>query len=171
MAHGRGRSRMRRVVVPLAVAALLAPLGGCALGPGGTQSATCVSWVWFESPADASTAADLVVRTDDATGARGTAEAFGVAAAVHTVRVAEVLRGADVGAGDEIDVVSTPVTCTGGGTYPDGDPLDAPGDLVLLLHQDEDLGVWRTLTPTQGAVPPAPDGGLPAAWPAGSTAG
>jgi len=157
--------------VLLAVALVLAPLGGCALGPGGAEGATCVSWVWFESPADALTAADLVVRTHGGAGARGTVEAFGVAAAVHTVRVAEVLRGAGPGVGDEIDVVSTPVTCTGGGTYPDGDPLDAPGDLVLLLHHDDEAGGWRTLTPTQGVVPPDADGGLPAAWPTASTAG
>jgi hypothetical protein len=151
---------------------VLVQLGGCALvGSGGTQGATCVSWVWFESPADALTAADVVVRTDGAAGARGTVDAFGVAAAVHTIRVAGVLQGPGVEIGDQVDVVSTPVTCTGGGAYPDGDPLDAPGDLVLLLHRDEDLGAWRTLTPGQGAVPPAADGGLPSAWPAASTAG
>lgn len=158
----------RAAAVPAAVAALLA-LGGCALaGAGGTESATCVSWVWFERPADALSAADLAVRTDGAAGEpTGTAEVFGVDATVHTVRVADVLRGSDALAGDELDVISTPVTCTAGGTYPDGDPLDAPGDLVLLLHHDDEAGGWRTLTPMQGVLPATADGSLPNGWPTG----
>jgi hypothetical protein len=146
---------------------LVAPVAGCAgPGPGGARSETCVSWVDFATPADAVADADLVITTEGTATATGTAEVFGAEAAVHAVEVADVLAGAGAAAGDRIEVVSTPVTCTGGAVYPDGDPLDAAGPLVILLERDEDIGAWRTLTPLQGVVA-ADDGSVPEAWPAG----
>lgn len=175
MGADRDRPWVRRAAVSAAAALALAAPAGCALvGPRGAEAATCVSWVWFETPEDALSAVDLAVRTEGGAGARvatGSVDLLGVPAAVHRIRVADVLVGDGARPGDQLDVVSTPVTCAGGGAYPDGDPLDAPGELVLLLHHDEDAGVWRTLTPEQGAVRASPDGSLPRGWPAASTAG
>ena len=83
------------------------------------------------------------------------------------VDVAEVLKGDDDATGATSKVISTPVTCTGGSIYPEGDPLDASGSLVLLLDWDPDAQAWRTITPNQGVVPAAGDGTVPQSWPAG----
>jgi hypothetical protein len=149
----------------LALVALASATTGCAVV--GERFETCVSWVTFDTPADALADAALAVRTEGPTPVAGTAEVFGIDARVHTVTVAEVVTGAGVRAGDELEVISTPVTCTGGEVYPDGDPLDASGDLVLLLHRDDATGAWRTITPGQGVVPATVDGQVPDAWPAG----
>lgn len=146
-------------VVPLA---LVTASGGCV----GGQSETCVSWVTFETPAEALADADLAVVTEGRGRPGGTTDLFGVDARVHVVRVAEVLTGAGVQVGQDLEVLSTPVTCTGGEVYPEGDPLDAPGPLVLLLHRDDAAAAWRTITPGQGVVPATDDGALPDAWPA-----
>lgn len=161
----------RRPWTALVLVAVVAPAAGCAvLGErtaGTERTETCVSWVWFDTPADALDDADVAVRTDGPLPATGTAELFGVDARVHAVTVTEVLKGTAVRVGDELEVASTPVTCTGGEDYPDGDPLDASGDLVLLLHRDDDADVWRTITPGQGVLPATVDGQVPDTWPAG----
>lgn len=66
--------------------------------------------------------------------------------------------------------MSTPETCTGGGLYPGGDPLDPAtglggedGSVIVLLSDGE--GVLHLITPFQGVLTPARDGSLPAAWP------
>lgn len=156
--------RLRRTCATLAVA-VGAVAAGAGCGVVGERTETCVSWVWFETPAAALADATVAVRTDGPARPAGTAELFGVDARVHTVRVAEVLKGADVQVGQELDVLSTPVTCTGGEVYPDGDPVDTDGPLVLFLHRDDDAGGWRTITPDQGAVAPTEDGRVPDAWP------
>lgn len=130
---------------------------------GGDDTHHCASWVAFATPADAAEDADLVVLAD---GARrsGTARALGAEAHVHTVTVLEVLDGGGAGPGDELAVVSTPVTCSGDELYPGGDPLDTSARVVVLLHDDADVGGWRTLTPAQGVVTASPGGGLPDGW-------
>ncbi len=150
-----------------AVVVLGVTAAGCAgsgLLTGDGQAHDCVSWVEFATPADAAAEADLVVVADGAE-ASGTARAFGAGATVHTLTVRSVLAGDAVAAGDDLQVVSTPVTCTGDAVlYPDGDPLHTAGTVVVLLDDDAAVGGWRTITPTQGVVPASPDGGLPAGW-------
>jgi hypothetical protein len=159
--HVPGRGSAVLAVVALTVSAA----AGCAVV--GERTVACVEWVWFDTPADALDDATVAVRTDGPAPVVGTADLFGVDARVHAVRVVEVLKGSDVRAGDELAVAATPATCTGEEVYPDGDPLDASGDLVLLLHRDEDAGLWRTITPEHGVVPATVDGHVPDSWPAG----
>jgi hypothetical protein len=119
---------------------------------------TCVSWVDFETPQDAYDDARLVVRgaAGEVVGVR---DLYGVAAPVHRVEVLEVLGGSDPGA--TIDVASTPLTCMGdAGEYPDGDPLDVEGELILFLTRAEGGG-WRLMTPYDGVLPMPDDGVLP----------
>lgn len=143
--------------------AICAAMAGCAIIGGDAQ--TCVSWVEFESPADAMANAEVVVLAAGPTASAGTTDLFGVDANVHSVQIAEVLKGTAVRAGENLEVISTPVTCTGGDAYPDGDPLGASGTLVLFLSQDADAHVWRTVTPSQGVVAATADGDAPLTWP------
>ncbi|MBC7290627.1 MAG: hypothetical protein H5T83_04715 [Actinotalea sp.] len=166
MAHGP--ARRPAAVLPLLALAVLA---GCTAAGERTQAAgeraqTCVSWVGFDTPAEAVDDATVVVRTDRPAPVVRTVDLFGVDARVHAVTVAEVLKGHDIRVGDEVEVASTPVTCTGDEIYPEGDPLDATGPLIVLLHQDAS-NVWRTITPGQGVVPATVDGQVPGAWPSG----
>ena len=124
-----------------------------------------MSWSSFDSPADALAADTVAIGTEGPLLSAGTTELFGVDVNVYSVPVADVLKGADVRAGEVLQVASTPATCTGGGVYPDGDPLGASGTLILFLYQDPDTLDWRTLTPFQGVVAASEDGKLPLAWP------
>src|SRR5690606_5159479 len=104
-------------------------------------------------------------------------------AAAHTAVVPAVVGPIEVRAGDTVAVVSTPETCTPGGAYPDGDPLDpatglaAPdGTVIVLLSTASDEpdvvdggGVLHLVTPYQGVVAPDEDGALPATWPSPSS--
>ena len=137
-------------------------VAGCAAFGGGAES--CVSWVEFKNPADAMADATVVVLAEGPTALAGTTDLFGVDANVHSVQVADVLKGTDVRAGQDLEVTSTPVTCTGGGVYPDGDPLDASGTLVLYLSWDLDAHVWRTMTPSQGVIAATDGGQVPLTW-------
>ncbi|NTW42383.1 MAG: hypothetical protein HGA44_21330, partial [Cellulomonadaceae bacterium] len=65
-----------------------ASLAGCAVD--GTQSQSCVEWVWFDSPAEAAAEADVVLRADGPASSSGTVELFGASATAHLVDVAEV---------------------------------------------------------------------------------
>ncbi len=159
MASRRGRARL---LAALAAGALVASTAGCA---GGVQSASCVDWVYFDSPADATAQAELVVLTTGPAPKSGTARLFGLTVAVHAVEVGAVLSGTGAVPGQTLDVISTPETCTGDGVYRDGDPLDASGSLVVFLSKDPDTQAWQTLTPLQGVVPATPDGQVPDAWP------
>lgn len=149
---------------------LAVSMAGCATtsgttgGDGELQAQSCVDWVLFDSPADAMTDATAVLRTTGPTAAAGTTQLFGADANVHSVEIADVLKGADLLVGQTIDVASTPVTCTAGGVYPDGDPLDASGSVIVLLSWDDDAQVWRTMTPTQGVVAATADGEIPPTW-------
>jgi hypothetical protein len=159
------RRQRRPLFASFPAAVTMASLAGCVAF--GAQSQSCVEWVWFDSPADAMADAGLVVRATGPAASTGTAELFGTTANAHSVEVAEVLKGNDDATGQPLKVVSTPVTCTGGSVYPEGDPLDAPGLLILFLDWDPDAQAWRTITPDQGVVPAADDGTVPDSWPAG----
>lgn len=144
-------------------AAVLLGATGCGLTVFGAP-VPCVDWVGFDTPQSAADDADAVVR-GTAAGRDGTVRLFGVDAHAWTFEIDEVLSGE---VGDAVvRVASTPETCTEGGAYPEGDPLDAASELLLLLDYDAEARVWRTITPYAGTVPPAPDGGLPTAWPPG----
>lgn len=87
----------------------------------------------------------------------------------------------EVSAGEQVSVVSTPETCGGADNpYPGGDPLDpasgpaaeeGAGSVIVLLSGSTDDGStdeavgFHLITPYQGVVLPADDGGLPAEWP------
>lgn len=125
------------------------------------QSEACVSWVHFETPADAAADSDAVVigRVIDRT---GSASVFGASADVWSVDVDEWVEGDGP---ERIEVISTPVTCEGSRTSPD--PLEeARGDRVAVFLTDDPAG-WRTVTPLQGVVSVTPDGALPGDWPSG----
>ncbi|MCP2265424.1 hypothetical protein APR03_002780 [Promicromonospora thailandica] len=111
----------------------------------------------------------ISAQTPDLAGAVG---AVGAAAAK-----AAVAPGPLITAGERVAVLSTPETCTGGGAYPSGDPLDPAsglagpdGTVVLLVTTATDVtdggGSLSLLTPYQGVLTPAADGSLPAEWPA-----
>ena len=157
---GRAIVRAALLVVTSLVAAACG--GAAADAP---RAETCVDWVPFAAPADAVAAADLVVRTTGPAAASGTVALLGADATMHAVPVEQVVAGTGARPGEVLDVASTPETCTGDGPYPGGDPLDAPGTLLVLLERDADSGSWRTLTPGQGVVAAA-DGTVPASWPA-----
>ncbi|HEV6951755.1 MAG TPA: hypothetical protein VKY86_00760 [Promicromonospora sp.] len=197
------RSRRLRGAARVLVAGML--LAGCAGGqPGGRGSEeACVDWVRFDTPADAAADAAFVVRgrvleQDGSARLHGAAahrwllevdavlvpepspeEPDAGPAAAHTAVVPAVVGPIEVRAGDTVAVVSTPETCTPGGAYPDGDPLDpatglaAPdGTVIVLLSTASDEpdvvdggGVLHLVTPYQGVVAPDEDGALPATWP------
>jgi hypothetical protein len=153
--------RTSRACVRGAVVAVgILGLTGCAPG----SSETCVSWAFFDTPADAAQDAALVVRGQVVDRA-STVELWGAEATTWDVEVAEVLAGDGAVAGEVVRVISAPQTCRGDGdVYPGGDPLDVEGEVVVILDGD-DAGL-RTITPFEGVVPPSADGRLPDAWPA-----
>lgn len=172
------------------------PTGG---GPSGVAESSvapeapgvaCVDWVSFGTPREAAAHAGAVLLGTVVERA-GTVELFGVDANRWVVEVERVLERPEpprdggepppelpVSAGDRVPVVSTPETCTDGGAYPEGDPLDPAtglagedGAVIVILS-----GAWgdeapegvedpSLITPYQGVVPPAPGGTLPAKWP------
>jgi hypothetical protein len=154
--------RRRRVLSALFATVLAAAsLTACAMVDGGEQH-TCVDWVLFETPADAEESADAVV-AGRLVGRAGSVTVFGEDAAVWTVAVDEWITGSG---DDEIEVVSTPATCE---ASPPPDPflaVEGEDRVILFLEDDEIAPGWRSLTPWQGVVPAAPDGGIPAEWPA-----
>lgn len=93
--------------------------------------------------------------------------------------VPAVVGPIEVRAGETVAVVSTPETCTSGGAYPDGDPLDPAtglagpdGTVIVLLSTASDRpdvvdagGLLHLVTPHQGVLTPGDDGALPATWP------
>lgn len=158
--------------------------------PSGPQGGpACVDWISFESPGEAAAGAGAVLLGTVVEQA-GTIELYGVDANRWTFDVERVLErpaplqdGAvpppalPVSAGDRITVVSTPETCTEGGAYPDGDPLDPAtglgdddGTVVVILSgawgDEGDIEEPSLITPYQGVVTPTADGELPPEWPA-----
>jgi hypothetical protein len=153
---------VRRVSGAAAVVAVSTVLTGCV--PAG-EAQTCVSWVPHATPVEA--ARDNLAVRGTVVGPAGTLRAWGTEANRWDVEVEAVLAGTGPEPGERITVVSTPQTCQAHGeTYPDGDPLDVDGTVVVILHDDADHGL-RTVTPFDGVVAPRPDGGLPDVWPDG----
>ena len=147
----------------------------------------CVDWVSFATPAEGAADAGAVLRAT-VVEQDGTAWMYGVESQRWLVDVEEVLERPDrpadrpeaqpeleVAVGERIVVVSTPETCSGD-AYPGGDPLDpasglgaADGTVIVLLSaasEEDEVGGYHLITPYQGVLTPARDGGLPAKWPA-----
>ena len=145
---------MRRVAwVGLAAVVLLS---GCSQGQ--PAVGTCVSWADLSDPQDAYDAAEVVV-IGTVEPASTTAPMFGVDAAVHDVAVVEVLKGDPPPR--EIQVVSTPVTCMGDEVYPDGDPLDVDGDVIIFIATGDADGAWNLISPSDAVLPVPADGTTP----------
>lgn len=123
--------------------------------PGSTSSPVpsggrfaCVEWVRFETPQDQYDNASLVLIGKSVSRA-GETTSHGHVATTHLVKIEQVLKG-EPGDGNLL-ITSTPPTCTVGGSYPDGDPLDTAERVIIFasLQGDE----WFTITPTQGVLP------------------
>ena len=153
----------------------------------GQPGVACVDWVSFATPAEAASDAGAVVR-GTVVEQDGTAWMYGVESQRWLVDVEEVLERPEpptdrvepqpeleVSPGERIVVVSTPETCSGD-AYPGGDPLDpasgrsgADGTVIVLLSaasEEDEVDGYHLITPYQGVLTPARDGGLPAKWPA-----
>lgn len=68
---------------------------------------------------------------------------YGSKATTHLVEIEQVLKG-EPGDGN-LRISSMPPTCTGGESYPDGDPLD-PNQRVIIFATRQG-GEWFTMTP------------------------
>ena len=143
---------MSTAVVGLLVGILAA---GCGLLPG-AHTETCVDWVHFETPQAQFQEAGLVLIGKPA-GRDGETSIYGYTAQIHLVDVEAVLKG-EPGPGP-LRIASMPLTCTGGVSYPEGDPLDA--NRRLLVYASRQNGGWFTMTPAQGAVAFEPGAQLP----------
>jgi hypothetical protein len=149
------RRRSPRPVVAVVLGVALVVAGVVAVAtvrlPGAVHS--CVDWATFPDDASRTEAADLVV---DATVVEqtGTRSMFGEKANVWEVEVETVVKG-DAAAGDHIEVVSTPPTCSGE-TYPEGDPLDVDDEVRLYLKDAAFFQLpgsgdgWALITPFDG---------------------
>lgn len=135
---------MRAVLVALLACVVTT---GCALFSG-PRTETCVDWVHFETPQKLFDDAALVV-VGKPVGKDGTASIYGYTAQIHLVEVETVLKG-QPGPGPLL-IASTPATCTGGNSYPQGDQLDSRQR--MLIYASHQHGGWSTLTPGQGAEP------------------
>lgn len=135
--------------VSLALAGLLVVVlgSGCGTGPG-SGAETCVDWVRLESPQDQYDQAGMVL-IGRSVGEDSETSLYGYRATTHRIEVERVLKG-NPGAG-RLRVSSTPQTCTGGESYPDGDPLATDQRIIIFatLQGTE----WFTLTPAQGVLP------------------
>lgn len=115
----------------------------------------CISWMDVSDPQVAYDEADAVVLgRSSATGT--TAPMHGIQATVHEVEVEQVYKG-DLTPGT-VRVASTPTSCTAKGGYPDGDPLETEGEVIVFLRTPGSGDVWSLITPSD-AVLPAPEGG------------
>ena len=108
----------------------------------------CVDWVRFETPQDQYDKAGVVLIGKSVSRA-GETSIYGSKATTHLVEVERVLKG-DPGDGN-LRISSMPPTCTGGETYPDGDPLDTAQRVIIFATKQG--GDWFTMTPAQGVLP------------------
>jgi hypothetical protein len=108
----------------------------------------CVDWVRFETPQDQYDSAGLVL-IGESVSREGETSIYGHMATTHVVEVEEVLKG-NPGDGN-LRITSTPPTCTVGGSYPDGDPLDTAERVIIFASRQGDE--WFTITPAQGVLP------------------
>lgn len=158
LVHSRDMNGKSGSSVALVVFGLTAVLSGC-VGVAPT-TATCVDWVWFDSPAAAAADADrVVIGTVD--GLVGTRERYGEAANVWDVAVSDWIVGTG---GARIEVVSSPRTCESGSPYPGGDPLETDREVMIFLR-DSGPGVADTITGLQGVIPAPKEREVPADWP------
>ncbi|WP_284233706.1 hypothetical protein [Arenivirga flava] len=136
--------RTMRTAAALLLAAPL--LSGCTAGE------TCYDWVVYDSVERMHADASLVVAAGRIEPA-GTTTWSGVQANRYDVSGSPVLADGSIQEiGMQVQVLSTPETCSGG-TYPDGDPMLGAQQVRLYLSEDED-GTLRTLTPHQGVGGP-----------------
>ena len=154
--------KLSPAIVPLAAVLLGSILTSCSvLAP---QVGVCVSWIDVSDPQTAYDESEaVVIGTLEAT--KETVSLYGIQAAVHELTISEVVKG-DVEQTPTIRVASTPVTCTGGDTYPEGDPLDVEGEQIVFLNSPEPDGAWQLLTPYNAVLPAKADGTLPFETPA-----
>ena len=136
----------------LAAAVLVAGvLGtGCGIIPG-SGAETCVDWVWFETPQDQYDHASMVL-IGKSLGEDGETSIYGYEATTHRIEVERVLKG-DPGE-RALRISSTPETCSGGESYPEGDPLQTGERVIIFATQQGDE--WFTMTPAQGVLPLPP---------------
>lgn len=140
--------RVRKLMVSAVVGLLVCVLtAACSLLPE-PRSEVCADWIHFETPQDQFKNATLVfVGTPGDTD--GETSIYGYQAKIHLVDVESVYKG-DPEPGP-LRIASMPLTCTGGISYPEGDPLD--GHRRMLIYATRQNGYWFTMTPAQGAVP------------------
>lgn len=108
----------------------------------------CVEWVRFGTPQDQYEKAGAVL-IGKSVGQAGETSIYGHKATTHLVEVEQVLKG-DPGDGN-LRISSMPPTCTGGESYPDGDPLDTAQRVIIFATKQG--GEWFTMTPAQGVLP------------------
>lgn len=108
----------------------------------------CVDWVRFATPQDQYDNAGIVLIGKSVSRA-GETSIYGHKATTHLVEVEQVLKG-NPGEGN-LRITSTPPTCTVGGSYPDGDPLDTAERSIIFASKQG--GEWFTITPAQGVLP------------------
>jgi hypothetical protein len=108
----------------------------------------CVEWVRFDTAQDLYDKAGVVLVGRSVSRA-GETSIYGHRATTHLVEVERVLKG-DPGEGN-LHISSMPPTCTGGESYPDGDPLDI--DETVIIFATKQGGDWFTMTPAQGVLP------------------
>ena len=108
----------------------------------------CVDWVRFATPQDQYDNAGVVL-IGRSVGPAGETSIYGSKATTHLVEVEQVFKG-NPGEGN-LRISSMPPTCTGGETYPDGDPLDTAERVIIFATKQG--GEWFTHTPAQGVLP------------------
>ena len=108
----------------------------------------CVDWVRFATPQDQYDNAGVVL-IGRSVGRAGETSIYGSKATTHVVEVEQVFKG-NPGEGN-LRISSMPPTCTGGETYPDGDPLDTAERVIIFATKQG--GEWFTSTPAQGVLP------------------
>lgn len=139
---------MRRFAGLAQVGLLVAITGsGCSFVPGG-GAATCVEWVRFQTAQDQFDNAGMVL-IGKPVSQDGETSIYGYTATTHLVKVERVLKG-DPGNGN-LRISSMPQTCTGGESYPNGDPLQANRRVIIFATKQD--GQWFTMTPAQGVLP------------------
>ena len=120
--------------------------GACSAEP--PSAVACIDWVHFENPQDQFDQAGLVA-VGKPVEQQGETNIYGYRARTHLVEVEAVLKGEP--RQETLSITSIPQTCTGGVSYPDGDPLDT-NQRVLIFATEQD-GKWFTITPWQGVIP------------------
>ncbi|MCU1530883.1 MAG: hypothetical protein JWO49_454 [Arthrobacter sp.] len=136
---------MRRPVRTAAIGLLTCALmAGCSYLPG-ARTETCIDWVRFGTPQEQFEQAGLVL-VGKPVGEDGETNIYGYLARIHLVEAESVLKG-ETGP-EPLRIASMPVTCSGGTSYPDGDPLD--GNQRMLIYANQQDGYWFTMTPAQG---------------------